>query len=176
MFIPEIAAREFKIRWHMNASGCFHDHLSRLMLFQRGQLGFSPPSKSTSVRHTHDPSMHTSIYPIHGTKSDLRLLRSGSFFFSPKSFIPLFSFFPSTLRLLLFTSGGFCVVNGGESWRDEKGRDATLGKLSVKDRGRDGWRGWVHERMTEGRKELWAKTKYVEQCDTGRKNKEWSDQ
>lgn len=34
--------------------------------------------------------------------------------------------------------------------RDEKGRDATLGKLSVKDRGRDEGRG-VHERMTEER-------------------------
>lgn len=33
--------------------------------------------------------------------------------------------------------------------RDEKGKNATLGKLSVKDRGRDGWRGSVHERMTE---------------------------
>lgn len=74
-FIPEIAAREWFI--DMNVSGCFNDHLNRLMSYQRGQLVFS---KSTSVRHTHNPSIHTSIYPIHGTKSDLRLLRSGPFF------------------------------------------------------------------------------------------------
>lgn len=90
---------------------------------------------------------HTSIYHIHGTKSDLRLLRSGSFF-SPKSFIAPFWFLPSCFLPL-----GFCVVNGGESLKAEKGRDATLGKLPVKDRGVDGWWGWAHERMAEERKE-----------------------
>lgn len=143
----------------------------------RGVSWVFPPPPQVYLCQTHTRSLNAHLhlsYPWY--KIGFKAFEIRVFFFSPKSFIPLFSFFPSTLLLLLFTSGGFCVVNGGESWRDEKGRDATLGKLSVKDRGRDGWRGWVHERMTEGRKESWAKTKYVEQWDTGKKNKEWSDQ
>lgn len=117
----------------------------------RGVSWVFPPQVYLCQTHTRSLNAHLHLsYPWY--KIGFKAFEIRVFFFSPKSFIPLFSFFPSTLLLLLFTSGGFCVVNGGESWRDEKGRDATLGKLSVKDRGRDGWRGWVHEKMTEGRK------------------------
>lgn len=83
--------------------------------------------------------MHTIPQYTPPTKSDLRLLRSGSFFCLPSlSFLLSGSSPPLSFRFLPL---GFCVVNGGESLRDEKGKDATLGKLSVKDRGVDRWRG-----------------------------------
>lgn len=130
------------IHWYI-ISGCFIDHLNRSSCRTIGPDYFF--WKTTSVRSTHTIPQYTPP-----TKSDLRLLRSGSFFCLPcLSFLLLGSSPP--LAFFCFPPLGFCVVNGGESLRDEKGKDATPGKLSVKDRGVDRWRGWEHERMTEER-------------------------
>lgn len=126
----------------MNMSRFFNDHLNRLWRCTRGGSWFflSLPL-----------SINTSIYPIRGTRLDLRLFEFKLFFLPSLSLL-----FSRSLPLLFFCCFlllGFCVGNGGESLKDEKGSDAPLGKLSVKDRGTDRWNGWVHERMSEERKE-----------------------
>lgn len=131
---------------------------------QKGRTFFFFFWKTTAVRSRHTIPQYTPP-----TKSDLRLLRSGSFFGLPSLSFLLSG--PSPPLSFRFLPLGFCVVKGGESLRDEKGKDATFGKLSVKDRGVDRWRGWAHERMTEERIEWWGKKKYVEQCDMGGRNK-----
>lgn len=95
-------------------------------------------------KHAHNPSTHTS------NKIGFKAFEIRLFFLPPKSFIPLSGSSPP-LSFFCFLPLGCYVVNGGESLRDEKGKDATLGKLCVKDRGVDRWRGWAHERMTEER-------------------------
>lgn len=151
MFIPKIAARDRFI--DMNLSGCFNHRLMWLWCRTRGA---SSVFLYVHLSDTHNPSIHTSIYPIHGTKSDLRLWRRG-FFLSRLSF--LFSHSLPLLFLCCFLPLGFCVVNSGESLRDEKGKDATLGIFSVKDRGRDRWRG-ISPWENDWRKKAWSQNKW----------------
>lgn len=161
-FIHEIAAREWFI--DMNVSGCFNDHLNKLWCHTRGASWFFlslPPSD------THTQSLNTHLhlsYPWY--KIGFKAFEIRLFFLPSLSF--LFSRSLPLLFLCCFLPLGFCVVNGGESLRDDKGRDATLGKLSVKDRGRDGWRGWVHERRVKSEDKIcgtmwhWEKEERVE--------------